>query len=822
MFCKECGENISDSALFCKKCGTMTDIADQINAPGATAPINDISALGAITPRSDVTEPVNITPSGTASDVTTITPAVVPTHASSVPALGAATHASDVPTLGAATPASSVPALGAATPTSDATTQNVSPKQKVSFAPIIIIFSVAMCVLTLIVLLLFFNFGKTRSTGSITVEGSGFSTPEEAVEAYLLALKDSDYSKMLSTFAVESLVDNFDLVSYLDWLRVYSYETIEIIGPNKTEFIREINIDNRQRAIGRSIRNQYLKMSMPEFFNTNRPIIEIKPGEADVFVDDLNYGLGANNVQSIQVDGFLSPQEIERKYDVDHSKFIEDYTNSNSYNMRLTSCGADKMEFVVASFQMDGEPYFLTCEVVQYDGKWRILTLGGAVASFYGLSPLYGGMISEMELLSGMAPGTRGSSSAAQTTTPMATEAASPSTFAGSAEPDAPTTAAATTAASADPDAISAAYPNAAGGVGADTTGGVGAAGSAGAAGTSSAPIPPSAVIAPPPPPPPPPPLQPVTPPPPSLPPISSLTPVQSADSFSGAILNAAFIAQSMNIDYQALLWNQFQQYMDSYGFTIDLYECEYDIGQEIATIGNCVASGYDAIFITPMFLDEIKPILLDAKTAGVIVVTLVSDIPDDDAAAAIFRDVFCGADYSIAGQAAAEAFQRRFPDGADIVVMKPIVMGSTQIDDGFFASDASAGMNLLENVVCEGVTLEDAKAAAEKAYVKYGDKIDGFFCHWGNGALGVSLALQEMGVSDVFIVGVTGASAGYRQVREGLQDVSIELDFVFLAIKALESTRNLYDGKPYETINTIPWETVTPEVIASGAHPTW
>ena len=42
------------------------------------------------------------------------------------------------------------------------------------------------------------------------MEGSGFASPEDAVTAYLEAMKAGDLSGMLSTFAIETYIQNVD------------------------------------------------------------------------------------------------------------------------------------------------------------------------------------------------------------------------------------------------------------------------------------------------------------------------------------------------------------------------------------------------------------------------------------------------------------------------------------------------------------------------------------------------------------------------------------------------------------------------------------
>ena len=52
--------------------------------------------------------------------------------------------------------------------------------------------------------------------GSRKVEGNGYNSPEEALLAYAEALKTGNVDNILSTFAVETYVERFDLAEYWD------------------------------------------------------------------------------------------------------------------------------------------------------------------------------------------------------------------------------------------------------------------------------------------------------------------------------------------------------------------------------------------------------------------------------------------------------------------------------------------------------------------------------------------------------------------------------------------------------------------------------
>ncbi len=83
-----------------------------------------------------------------------------------------------------------------------------------------------------------------------------------------------------------------------------------------------------------------------------------------------------------------------------------------------------------------------------------------------------------------------------------------------------------------------------------------------------------------------------------------------------------------------------------------------------------------------------------------------------------------------------------------------------------------------------------------ENMIVKHGKEIQGVFVHWDNGATGVIQAAKAAGISDLFIVGVDGNRAGYVQVKNGEQSVSIAQDFVLMTKTDLGLARDVAGGQ--------------------------
>jgi len=283
----------------------------------------------------------------------------------------------------------------------------------------------------------------------------------------------------------------------------------------------------------------------------------------------------------------------------------------------------------------------------------------------------------------------------------------------------------------------------------------------------------------------------------------------------------AAFITQALSNESQAYSWKQLQQYCGEYGFEMTVFEGQNDVQNEAKAISTCIAQGFKVIFINPSDINAIVPSLMEAKDAGLIVGMFSSDVAKESAE---YRDFFCGVDDTMAGETAGKAFVDAFPDGATIVEVGGQAGHDAQIKrhDGFMKAIEGSKITLLDTQNCSGWITQDAMAITEDFIVKYGDQIQGVFCHWDNGATGVIEALKNKNMSSAFVVGVDGCRAGFDQVKAGTQAVCIGQSFTNMAIQSLKNARAALDGQPYEEINFIPLDVVTKDSIDSFPYPEW
>jgi ABC-type sugar transport system substrate-binding protein len=109
-----------------------------------------------------------------------------------------------------------------------------------------------------------------------------------------------------------------------------------------------------------------------------------------------------------------------------------------------------------------------------------------------------------------------------------------------------------------------------------------------------------------------------------------------------------------------------------------------------------------------------------------------------------------------------------------------------------------------------------------ENMIVKHGKDIQGVFVHWDNGATGVIQAAKAANISGLFIVGVDGNRAGYVQVKNGDQAVSIAQDFVLMTKTDLGLARDVLAKKKVQPINWVPLAVIDKDSVKTFEPPEW
>lgn len=286
-------------------------------------------------------------------------------------------------------------------------------------------------------------------------------------------------------------------------------------------------------------------------------------------------------------------------------------------------------------------------------------------------------------------------------------------------------------------------------------------------------------------------------------------------------LVKAAFVISNAANESQAFSAKQFLKFGSQYGFDMYTFDAKGDTQAESQIVTNCIAQKFKVIFLNPNDISAIVPSLIKAKAAGLIVGMFSSDLAPENQK---YRDFYAGVNDTMAGQQAAQAFIKAFPNGAKIVEIGGQAGHDAQIKrhDGFGQVVKGTKIQILDYKACQQWATDQAQTIMEDDIVKFGGDIKGVFVHWDNGATGVIQAAKAAGINGLFIVGVDGNRAGYYQVQSGDQAVSIAQDFVVMTKKDLELAQSVVAGKKVQPINFVPLTVVDKNSIATFDPPEW
>ena len=289
----------------------------------------------------------------------------------------------------------------------------------------------------------------------------------------------------------------------------------------------------------------------------------------------------------------------------------------------------------------------------------------------------------------------------------------------------------------------------------------------------------------------------------------------------AGKTLKIAYIPNSMSNEMNAYGYKIMEEHQGDYNMEVTAFDGQYDSQTETAAITNCIGQGYDAMILCPSDINAVIPAVMQAKEAGIIVAMYSADLPEEYRE---YRDIFVGVDDTEAGKNAAKAFIDRFPDGAKVIEVGGTAGTDAQIrrHDGFNAGLEGSKIEVLDYQATESWSSNETMDITQDMIVKYGDEIQGIFCHWDGGATGCIEALKNAGIEGTYIVAIDGSRSGFDQVKDGTQNVCISQNVVNISLKALEVIRSAADGGDFEAENYVPLDMVTSDNVEELPYPEW
>ena len=224
--------------------------------------------------------------------------------------------------------------------------------------------------------------GEGTETGAL--EGPGFGSAEEAVTAYLEAMKNGDVEGMLATFAIETYVAEMD--AQADLARMGSFQPgYGMRQPLGGEYQRQVAVAARYGQLAESLAYQWMLFSWPEGYEAfdGAAVVLSEDGAVEAFLAGLAENDAAALWQEMEVVGFVEPERMSTQYS----------DGSQSRARQAASYGCDEIVSVVAKLDIGGEEWYQCMDVARYGEKWYNLSLIGNIGHLLGLSLYSGGLV---------------------------------------------------------------------------------------------------------------------------------------------------------------------------------------------------------------------------------------------------------------------------------------------------------------------------------------------------------------------------------------------------------------------------------------------
>ena len=231
------------------------------------------------------------------------------------------------------------------------------------------------------------------SSDAVTMEGDGFSTPEEAVSAYVEAMNAGDINAMVATFAVETYIDHLDAAANIRRLKIFApntYSSVPVTGP----LSRGILIERRRNEITELIYYSYI------FYATlDTDFDRIGTGATQTFQDDASIENFIATMETAPPEdwiGHISVTKVCAPDDPLVSEYMPDIsiTEKTLENMenQLAICGGDEYAERIAVMDVDGSLGVQFMECIRYGDKWYNWRTQSLLANLLGVNYTLNGL----------------------------------------------------------------------------------------------------------------------------------------------------------------------------------------------------------------------------------------------------------------------------------------------------------------------------------------------------------------------------------------------------------------------------------------------
>ena len=213
-------------------------------------------------------------------------------------------------------------------------------------------------------------------TGSVTYEGPGFDTPEEAVICYMQGWKNLDFEQILRAFAWETQIEHFSVKALYMRTKTYS-PVMKPRIPFVNEFMSDVSMHYMRAYVTDSLYQSLEAYLMGEDYQQGVMISLKDENEVDAFLQKYD-------VQRLEKLSEMSGIRLVSPDEVTDGKFSME-GNQQTFAKQTAMYGGDEAVNIVGLANVGDETFYCCPTVIRYGEKWYLVSPGSFTSAILGV-----------------------------------------------------------------------------------------------------------------------------------------------------------------------------------------------------------------------------------------------------------------------------------------------------------------------------------------------------------------------------------------------------------------------------------------------------
>ncbi len=210
----------------------------------------------------------------------------------------------------------------------------------------------------------------------VSFEVKGYESADEAALSYVKSFCQSDIDSMLSTFAIETFIENYDLKEFINSRKYYDYYNTECPFENNSDFKMQINYYSRISELVKSFKQTYYYLILKDDnFSAIETFTRSNANDIELFVNKISDPYFDEKISSAKIRRVLTPEFFN---DLD----LLTYKNTTTTKYSYLNC--DEIKSFAVELDFDGDEYYLFVDVGLFDNVWYNISISSSLGISVG------------------------------------------------------------------------------------------------------------------------------------------------------------------------------------------------------------------------------------------------------------------------------------------------------------------------------------------------------------------------------------------------------------------------------------------------------